>query len=173
MRDLSPLAPSSFDIVQHAYSINFVPDVRAVFAQVARVLRPGGIYTLMFANPFTAGLNPRSWNGAGYPLTMPYVDGAPIQSEDEAWVYRQPPSDDADARPAIPGPREYRHTLSTVVNGLAERGFTIRRLLDSVSISPDPAAEPGTWDHFVALAPPWLTACCTYQPAAPDPSRPG
>src|SRR5687767_12883451 len=75
MRDLSALAANTFDVVQHAYSINFVPDVRPVFEQVARVIRPGGLYSLMFHNPFIHGLNPRSWDGDGYPLRQPYLDG--------------------------------------------------------------------------------------------------
>jgi SAM-dependent methyltransferase len=161
MRDLSVLESRSFDIVQHSYSINFVPDVRIVFRQVARVLRPGGIYQLMVANPFTLALNPRHWNGDGYPLKEPYLDGAPIQSEDEAWVYRR--GDGPTDAPSIPGPREYRHTLSAVVNALVDHRFAIRRLADSVSIHPDQRAEPGTWDHFVAVAPPWLLVLCRYE----------
>ena len=164
MRDLSALEVGVFDVVQHAYSINFVPDVRVVFQQVARVLRPGGTYALMFANPFSAGLNPRAWNGAGYPLRLPYLDGAAIEAEDEAWVYRgDDDASDGRGRPSIPPPREYRHTLSTIVNGLAEHGFTIRRLADVVSIYPDPDTEPGTWDHFVSIAPPWLVVWCSYK----------
>jgi SAM-dependent methyltransferase len=162
MRDLSALEAAAFDVVQHAYSINFVPDVRPVFEQVARVIRPGGTYQLMFANPFVHSLNPRSWDGDGYPLRAPYLDGAALQSEDEVWVFRH--DDASGARPAIPGPREYRHALSTVVNGLVEHGFAIQRLADRVSTYPDPDAEPGTWDHFVSIAPPWLLVWCTYQP---------
>ncbi len=44
MRDLSSFEKGSFDIVHHAYSINFVPSVRQVFQHVARVLRSGGVY---------------------------------------------------------------------------------------------------------------------------------
>jgi SAM-dependent methyltransferase len=165
MRDLSALEAGAFDIVQHAYSINFVPDVRVVFQQVARILRRGGIYTLHFANPFVHSLNPRAWDGNGYPLKQPYLDGAAIQSEDEAWVYRKGDgASDESGAPAIPGPREYRHTLSTVVNGLAEHGFTIRHLTDMSDIYPDPDAQPGTWDHFVSIAPPWLMVWCSYEP---------
>jgi ubiquinone/menaquinone biosynthesis C-methylase UbiE len=165
MRDLSRLEADAFDVVQHAYSVNFVPDVRVVFEQVARIIRPGGTYQLQFANPFVQGVNPRSWNGEGYPLSQPYLDGTAIQAEDEEWVYRRgdDASEESMAR-AIPGPREYRHTLSTVVNGLAEHGFTIRRLSDTSSIYPDPDATPGTWDHFVAIAPPWLLVWCDYRP---------
>lgn len=164
MRDLSALEASAYDVVQHAYSINFVPDVRVVFQQVARVIRPGGIYQLQFANPFVHSINPRSWDGDGYPLRQPYLDGEPIQSEDEVWVFRRGDAAGGETgSPPIPGPREYRHTLSTIVNGLAEHGFTIRRLEDEVSIYPDPEAEPGTWDHFVSIAPPWLIVWCSYE----------
>lgn len=162
MRDLSMLPASAFDLVVQPYSINFVPDARVVFGQVARSLTPGGRYWLQFANPFTLGVQPGDWNGTGYPISQQYVDGAGLISEDAVWVYRQ--REDGSA-PAIPPPREYRHTLSTVVNGLADLGFTIRRLSDQSSIYPDLAATPGTWDHFVAVAPPWLVVLCDYRPA--------
>jgi ubiquinone/menaquinone biosynthesis C-methylase UbiE len=161
MRDLSMLEAGAFDLVQHAYSVNFVPDVRVVFEQVARVLRPGGLYHLMFANPFTLAINPRDWTGEGYLLKQPYLDGTPIQSEDEVWVYGRDSTAETTP-PPIPGPREYRHTLSTVVNGLVEHGFSIQRLADAVSIYPDQNAKPGTWDHFVSVAPPWLIVLCRY-----------
>jgi ubiquinone/menaquinone biosynthesis C-methylase UbiE len=160
IRDLSAFDAASFDAVWHAYSLNFVPDAPAVFGQVARVLRPGGLYHLMCANPLVLALNPRTWDGTGYPLSQPYRDGESMTNQDEAWVYRN-----ADPnRSPIPGPREYRHTLATLVNGLVERGFAIRRLSDGPSIWPDLNAEPGTWDHFVAIAPPWLTFLCLYEP---------
>jgi SAM-dependent methyltransferase len=38
MRDLSPLAGSAFDVVYQPYSINFVPDLRAVVDGVGAVL---------------------------------------------------------------------------------------------------------------------------------------
>jgi SAM-dependent methyltransferase len=165
MRDLATLEAGSFDVIQHAYSINFVPDVRPVFQQVARVIRPGGTYQVMFANPFVHGLSPRAWDGAGYSLRLPYLDGEPVQVEDEPWVYRaRDDASGAERRPAAPAPREYRHALSTIVNGLAEHGFTIRRLSDAVTIFPDVDAAPGTWDHFVSVAPPWLMVWCSHRP---------
>ena len=163
MRDLSMLAAGAFDLVCQPYSINFVPDARIVFEQVARVLKPGGRYWLQFANPFTLGVQPGDWTGSGYPLSQQYVDGAGLTSEDATWVYRQR---EDGGMPAIPPPREYRHTLSTVVNGLADLGFTIHRLSDQSNIYPDLSATPGTWDHFVAIAPPWLVVLCEYRPGA-------
>lgn len=158
MRDLSALADDAFDLVWHAYSLNFVPDVQVVFREVARVLRPGGRYHLMCANPLVLGLNPRAWNGEGYLLTRPFHDGEVIGTEDEIWVHRGGPEIDA----TIPPPREYRHALGTLVGGLVANGFSIRQMSDMPGIWPDPNAEPGTWDHFVSVAPPWLTFWCEH-----------
>lgn len=42
MRDLSRFFDNSFDIVWHAHSLNFIPEVHQVFSEVTRVLRKGG-----------------------------------------------------------------------------------------------------------------------------------
>ena len=150
MRDISFLDDDSFDLVDHAYSINFVPECLEVFKQVARVLRPGGYYKVMSANPFTAGIEPSDWNGSGYVLREPYVDGASITYADQDWVY------DVAFRGQIPAPMEYKHSLSKIVNGLSETGFSIVHLSDNADMHPDLSAEPGSWDHLVAHAPPWF-----------------
>ena len=51
MRDLSPFHESSFDLVFHPCSNLFVPDVRAVWRECFRVLRPGGALLAGFLNP--------------------------------------------------------------------------------------------------------------------------
>jgi len=159
MRDLSCFDRASFDIVYHAYSLGFVPEARAVFRQVARVLRPGGLYYFNCANPFTVGLSERDWNGEGYTLRLPYVEAAEVTYEDQGWVYES-------GRPAAPIPptREYRHTLSTLVGGLVGQGFVILHISDYTDLDPDPNAEPGTWDHLISVAPPWLSFWASYRP---------
>ncbi|MCK2218613.1 class I SAM-dependent methyltransferase [Actinomadura sp. ATCC 31491] len=157
MRDLSALGGSSFDWVWHPYSLTFVPDCRVVFREVATVVRPGGHYYLMCANPFFSGLTHHSWNGAGYLLSQPYIDEAVTSYEDQDWVYERGP----DA-PAVAAPREYRQTLDRVVNGLIGEGFLLR-LLTEVR-GDGPGAEPGTWAHFMGVAPPWLEFVWQYRP---------
>lgn len=157
MRDLSSLPAGLFDIVWHPYSLNFVPDARQVFLQVARVIQPRGLYHVMSANPFTAGLTTKDWMGAGYLLNRPYIDGAALLYTDEEWVYDR----SADKSP-IPGPQEYLHTLGTLVNGLAEAGFVIFRVEETRSSETDPV--PGTWEHLQSVAPPWLTWWTRYLP---------
>lgn len=151
MRDLSGFEEASFDIVYHAYSINFVPDAKAVFREVARVLRSKGIYHFNCANPFFIALKQADWNGEGYVLKSPYIEGAEIEYEDESWVFR-----DETPEKAIKPCREFRHNLSTLVNGLIENDFTILKILEQNLGTPDLNAEPRTSDHFTAFAPPWL-----------------
>mgnify|MGYP002778772437 CR=1 FL=1 len=158
MRDLSALENESFDIVDHGYSLSFVPDAAEVFRQVAAVIRPGGIYRFGVANPFTIGMQPGDWNGGGYVLKNPYVAGAQIIYDDQEWVY------EPENRGKVPRPVEYRHTLSQIFDGLTENGFIVSRVSDQTDMYPDAGAEPATWDHFVAFAPPWLTVLALYRP---------
>lgn len=151
MRDFSVLSPSAFDLVYQPFSIGYVPDVRVVFAQVARVLRAGGIYYLAGDNPFLCGMS-ADWNGEGYVLKAPYVDEAMYVSPDPEWVYARSGKPLPDVREA----RLYRHTLANMLNSLLGLGFTLLHVSDSKHIYPDANAEPGTWDHFVAYAPVYL-----------------
>ena len=152
MRDLSIFATDRFDLVYHPFSINFVPDAREVFAQVARVIRSGGIYGLGAANPFAAGIGTHSWNGRAYELGGFYVQGEALNYSDEEWVFPR----DRIPRSVLPV-KEYRHLLSTLVNGLAEHGFVIRHLREELAQGLTEAPEPGSWAHFTLTIPPWLT----------------
>ena len=54
----------------------------------------------------------------------------------------------------VPGPREFRHTLSLFINGLINQGFMLLGIWEELSGNPE--AEPGTWEHYKAVAPPWF-----------------
>lgn len=154
MRDLSALEAGAFDIVWHPYALNFVPDPRVVFRQVARVLRAGGRYIVQCANPFVSGIGAGDWNGEGYVLKHAYGAEDALTSADQAWV--------AKSLEGIPPPREYRHALSTLVNGLVAQGFVIRHVSDCADFDADPHAPPGTWAHLISIVPPWLTFWSDY-----------
>ena len=51
MRDLSVFEDGSFDLIVHPVSNVFVPDVRPVWREAFRVLRPGGALLSGFDNP--------------------------------------------------------------------------------------------------------------------------
>jgi SAM-dependent methyltransferase len=161
MRDLSAFAPATFDLVFHPYAINYVPDAVAVFRQVARVLRPGGYYRLGWHNPYVLGLEETHWDGRGYPLRLPYMDGE-CPFDDPDWIVDKPDGSQAHIR----APRMFRHTFATVVNGLAGLGFVILRLAEEGALEPYYNAAPGTWEHFCAVVPPYLALWTCLQPAA-------
>jgi ubiquinone/menaquinone biosynthesis C-methylase UbiE len=157
MRDLSVFGTDAFDLVWHAFSINFVPDCRPVFDQVAQVLRPGGLYRMEWHNPFSMDTDESDWTGKGYLIKHHYVDGE-IQFSNPNWDF----SDVDGTTRSVEGPREFNHTLSTVVNGLIGRGFVLIGLWEELTNDPD--AAPGTWEHYKAIVPPWLTIWARYQP---------
>jgi len=158
MRDLSMFAPHTFDMVYHPYSLNFVPDSDAVFQQVRGVLKVGGLYRLMCANPFALGVSSSDWNGTGYPLKLNYLQGQQIHCSDEDWVY------DRKLHEAILPPVEYRQTLSKLINGLVANAFVILSLQETGAIKSSYEAAPGTWDHLSSVLPPWLNIDSTYRP---------
>ena len=100
MRDLSVFAENQFDIVWQVYSINFVPSVEPVFQGVRRALKPGGIYFLQFANPFTIGVDEEQWDGKAYPLNSPYTMAkiCPNAFPTGMWNSRMGPWSSATAR---------------------------------------------------------------------------
>lgn len=51
MRDLTVFSDGMFDLVFHPCSNCFVPDVRPVWRECFRVLRPGGVLMVGFVNP--------------------------------------------------------------------------------------------------------------------------
>lgn len=148
MRDLSRFADHSFDIVYQPYSINFIPDPVPVFQGVARIIRPGGLYRVDFANPIAISIDEDEWNN-GYPLREIYQDGE-MHFDNSDWEVWH----DDGSMVKVPGPREFRHTLSHFINSLILHGFVILGIWEE--LSGDPQAKPGTWEHFKAVAPPWF-----------------
>jgi SAM-dependent methyltransferase len=151
MRDLSRFANDAFDMVWQPYSINFVPDYRPVFYGVARVLRPGGVYRLDIANPFTGGIWESMWREDGYAVGKPYVDRSEHVDLDPHWDVE----DENGTVQKVVGPREFQHALGPVLTTLADLGFVLKGMWERPS-NGDPGAEPGTWEHFISVLPPWL-----------------
>ena len=157
MRDLSMFGAEEFDIVYHAHSINFIPDPGQAFREVARVLRQGGLYYLTCTNPFTHGIWETDWDGNGYPLHDTYADGEVDCGE--TWDVDD---EDGEVVAQIRGPREFRHTMGTLINELTTRGFVLLALWEDSEGNPN--ATPGTWDHFKTVAAPWLRFWFRYNP---------
>lgn len=154
MRDLSRFADGAFDTVFQPYSINFVPEVGQVFAGVARILRPGGLYFVQWHNPYTQSFDADDYDPErGYSSNAIYADGeidAAAAYGTDTW--RVEGQDGAVCE--VPGPREFRHTMLTFVNSLIANGFEILAFEEHRTWEEDP--EPGSWEHYKAVSPPYL-----------------
>ncbi len=150
MRDLSVFADNTFDVVWQPYSVNFSPTIEPVFRHVARILNPGGIYYLQFANPFTQAVDEDAWDGKAYPLSRPYIDGEDLTPYFPHWDVTQ--TDGKQVK--LDSPHEFRHTMSTVLNTLAKNGFIFLHFQEWMHQDETPA--PGSWPHYTQVAPPWF-----------------
>jgi len=83
-----------------------------------------------FTNPATEFVEPHSWDGEGYRITVPYAEKI------------ERPEEDGDAI-------QFRHYMSDIFNGLLDMGFSIQQVEDRPLDSPNPQARPGSWGHWL------------------------
>ena len=115
MRDLSHFDDGSFDLIVHPCSNLFVPNVRPVWLEAARVLRPGGSLLAGFINPvnyiFDQSLADEGVLEVRH--TLPYSDLVSLTSEElDAYL------DDLQ-------PLEFSHTLEDQIGGQIDAGLAI------------------------------------------------
>ncbi len=110
-----PFHTASFDLACSAYgAVPFVADVAAVFAEVARILRPGGTWVFSVTHPIRWAF-PDSPGPAGLTADRSYFDRLPYVERDES---------------GTPSYVEHHRTLGDLVRALAQTGFTIRDLVE-------------------------------------------
>jgi len=119
MRDLSEFPDEAFHRVYQPISTLFIPDLREVYREVVRVLKPGGLYFSDYAVPLLYMAENKGWDGKGYSLyiTEPYVRGAILETEDERLNFTNGKSFS-----------EFHHLLSDIINGLVTNGLRIYRV---------------------------------------------
>jgi len=138
MRELSSLEDNSFDLVYQAPSMSYIPEVKAVYSEVGRVLKPGGFYRVAHTNPAVEFVDLDSWDGEGYRIRLPYSVKKVEYGEAESI--------------------QFRHYLHEIFNGLIEEGFSIQQVLEApYHIESLTQAEPGTWEHSQIYIP-WIFA---------------
>jgi SAM-dependent methyltransferase len=126
MRALDELADNSFDLVYQPESMCYMPDVARVFAEVARVLRPGGRYRTILGDP---ALFVVEWDGKHYYLAAPFDER--VNHRDDGGI-------------------EYRHTVPDIFNGLLDAGLALERVYDRPLPREFRAMPPGSWGHLNA-----------------------
>ncbi len=114
MDDLSMLADESFDIVHQPVSTCYVPDLKPVFSEVARVIRDNGIYISQHKQPVSLQISHRNERHQFVIGVEYYHEGALPKQQDTS--YRED------------GAVEYLHRLEKLVGGLCMSGFVIEDL---------------------------------------------
>src|SRR5690606_3169643 len=112
-----------------------------------RVIRPNGLYHLGWGNPFAVAMEVSDWTDKGYQIRQIYADAEIIYNDDQYWEFA-----DTDGNVCLgANPREFNHTLSTVVNGLIQREFQILGIWENEMGDTD--ASPGSWEHLKVVFP--------------------
>jgi SAM-dependent methyltransferase len=145
MLDLSAVYGRDFDLVYQAISSCYIPNVRSLYAEVSQVLRAGGYYRVEHWNPTNMQFaDDRRWTGRGYELVRPYVSG-------QRYVWRTGTDDKSETTECW----HYIHTLSDLIGGLCEAGFTILRFAERGTKADlgVPESEP----HVYSYAPPFMS----------------
>ncbi|QDT13168.1 class I SAM-dependent methyltransferase [Planctomycetes bacterium K23_9] len=121
MDDLAGLRDREFDLVIHPVSTCYVSDVRPVFAEVARVLRPGGLYISQHKQPTNLQASMER-NANGYELQHAYYRDTPVP----------PPSvqNRNTRRLREQGAVEFLHRWEQLVGGMCRAGFAIEDLVE-------------------------------------------
>lgn len=123
MADLSRFEDGRFGLVVNPASTLFVPDVRPVWREAARVLAPGGVLLAGFVNPvnylFDFELAERGVLEVRN--TIPYSD---LGGRTEAEVRAQMEQEE---------PLEYGHTLDDLIGGQLEAGLVITGFYEDIA----------------------------------------
>ena len=145
--DLSLIGDAEFDLV---FSSNgffvWIANLKAVYSEIYRILRPGGHYVFYDIHPFL-----RPWKDQITPIEVakPYWETGPIEDEEGDTF-------------------EFHWTLADILNSLATSGLILRRVLESPADDSrfwqDYSYLPGTDDSLLdwnknprAALPVWLT----------------
>jgi SAM-dependent methyltransferase len=115
MADLSALDDASFDLVFHPVSNIFVPDVRPVWREAARVLRPSGELLAGFVNPLYFLFDDDALGRGEYVVryAIPYSDTDQLDSAS------------LDALMAQDEPLCFGHSLTDQIGGQLEAGLAM------------------------------------------------
>jgi SAM-dependent methyltransferase len=122
MRDLSAFADASFDLVFHPVSNLFCPDVRPVWRECARVLRPGGTLLAGFMNPDVYLFDAAAVEERGELIVrhaLPYSDLGSLGDAERARIIER-----GDAL-------EYSHSLTDQIGGQLDAGLLIAGFVEA------------------------------------------
>ncbi len=144
-QDLSILDKGAFDIAFSAYALGFVEDIRTTFREVARVLRPGGLFAFSWMSPLFAITEER-----GLLVKRSYFDRTPIVLEEKEGTEV-----------------DFHRTYGDWHRALTDAGFVVTDILE-----PEPLPRENTYADLFPLSKirmiPGTTIWRARNPAPPD-----
>lgn len=140
MDELPGLRAAEFDIVIHPVSTCYLPDIAPVFREVARVIRPGGLYISQHKTPTNLQAE-QAPGGRGYELTEPYYRTGPL-----------PPV--LGSRLREEGTLEYLHRWEEIIGQMCRSGFVIEDLVEPLHAEKN--TEPGSFAHRCSFIAPYV-----------------
>lgn len=141
MQDLRMFAQAEFDLVAHPVSTCYVPDPTNVFVQVAKVLRPQGLYISQHKQPGNLQSSLQARDGKYVVETEIGAAAKPVVAGESSWLRE-------------PNTVEYAHSLETLLGGICRAGMIIEDLSEPDHTRPD--ALPGSMGHRSRFLPPYL-----------------
>jgi SAM-dependent methyltransferase len=142
MDNLSMLPTAAFDAVIQPVSTCYVPDVAAVYREVARVIAPGGLYISQHKQP--ASLQAEAMPKARrFVLAEPYYRTGPLPPVIDGSLHREA------------GTMEFLHRWEELIGGLCRAGFVLEDFMEPRH--GDLRSEPGTFRYRSAFLPPFVT----------------
>jgi SAM-dependent methyltransferase len=122
MADLAVFAEGRFDLIVHPVSNVFAPDVRPVWREAYRVLRPGGSLLAGFMNPVHYLFDFSALERGEFRVAhrIPYSDLGNLTDEERARLAEQGV------------PLEFGHTLADQIGGQLAAGFVLTGFYEDI-----------------------------------------
>ena len=146
MDNLTGLADRCFDAVIHPVSTCYVRRTQPVFAEVARLLRSGGLYISQHKTPQNMQATMSVGADGHYGFRHPYYTEHPVPYPSE--------TNSAAQRLREPGAIEYLHRWEEIVGGICRAGFVIEDLVEPVHAKPHTTS--GEFAHRAQFVAPYV-----------------
>lgn len=141
MTDLSMFRPDEFDLVAHPVSTCYVSNIEPVFNQIAKVLRPSGLYVSQHKQPMNLQASLELVHGR-YAVETPVGHIAKSLSIGQSSPLREPDT------------VEFAHSLDAILGGICRAGMTIEAVSEPDHAKLD--SEPGSMGHRSRFIRPYL-----------------